>query len=170
MKDNIFFSIENKSNLTETEKEQVLNINFENLKKNGGQLSQEGILPYDHVVLIKHNEKVIGYTLLKESFCFNDDIYVMQIAVEKKYQQFGIGSAMYNYIYQHSNGYKFFTAKVNFNNKSSQKFHEKNKFSVFGKTNISYVYARSVKKRIKLKLIDGQKEYFKLKFNDEFTM
>ena len=88
------------------EKHHVLSINNQNLDINGGQLHYPGILEHKYAILAKIDEKIVGYALLLPSFLAENDLYVMQVAVDKKYQHKGIGSKLYNYAYEHSNGYR----------------------------------------------------------------
>ncbi len=125
--------------------ERIEDINLENLVRNGGTLRFEGILYHDYAVVAKIKDRIVGYTLLAKNFFLDDDIYVMQIAVDNKFKGVGVGSAMYDYVEKHSKGFKHFTANVNKNNIASKCFHEKFGFSPFGEEgNTQYSYSKKV--------------------------
>ena len=145
------------------EKKRILEINRDTLAKNGGTLHYEGILQHNYAVLVKYKHSVIGYTLLAESFLCDDDIYVMQIAVDNKFKHLGIGSKMYDYTYNHLKNYKVFTANVNINNKISQDFHNKCGFILIGENNLGLIYLKQVKRDVTLDLTSAQKENFIVK-------
>lgn len=155
-------TIEIKRKLEEDERKRVLEINESNLVINGGQLHYKGILQHDFVVLVKHQEVVVGYSLLKEAFLAQNDIYVMQVAVDDSFKHLGIGSKMYNYTYNYLKDYKYFTANVNPDNKISQDFHQKCGFEVIGENNLGLVYVRPVERDVKLGLSDAKKESFQI--------
>ena len=62
------YIIETLKKLNECDKNQILKINNENLAKNGGTLENEGILPYDYIVVARLNQNIIGYAFLKKRF------------------------------------------------------------------------------------------------------
>ena len=155
-------SIEIKKKIDKDEKKRILEINESNLVTNGGQLHYKGILQHDFVVLVKHQEVVVGYALLKEAFLAENDIYVMQVAVDNGFKHLGIGTKMYNYTYNYLKRYKYFTANVNPNNKVSQDFHEKCGFKIIGENNLGLVYVKQVEKDVKLGLNAANKESFKI--------
>ena len=152
------YTIEAKKKMSKEEIKNVLEINKSNLAKNGGFLHYEGILQHDYVVLVKYQDEVVAYALLKEAFLRPDDIYVMQVAVDNNFKSFGVGSQMYNYIYKHLKGYRFFTANVNPENTISQNFHKKCGFEVVGKNNLGLVFVRSIKQDAELTISSAQKE------------
>lgn len=154
------FSLVLKTRMTRQEANRVLEINQENLDRNGGQLHYEGILSHTYALLAKHKEDVVGYMLLEEDFIMHGDIYAMQVAIDNRYKHLGIGSKMYEYAYNHAKGYKIFTASVNPDNIVSQKFHEKNGFEVAGENNLGLLYARLVKKDALEKFEDGDEVKF----------
>lgn len=153
--------------LSENEKKQVIKINLDNQVENGGQLHYKGILQHDFVVLAKLNHRVVGYVLLYKGFLDARDIYVMQVAIDKQYQHCGIGSKMYDYVYNHSKGFEVVTANVNHSNIVSQKFHEKNGFTCCEENNLGLVYAKVVEKYIDKTFEDAKPIYFKSKKVDE---
>ena len=155
-----FYTIEAKKTLTKAEAKSVLEINKSNLAKNGGSLHYEGILQHNYVVLAKNQDKVIAYTLLKEAFFRPDDIYVMQVAVDNNFKASGVGSQMYNYIYKHLSGYKFFTASVNQENIISQKFHKKCGFQAVGENNLGLICVRPVEPDATSTLSSAKQERF----------
>ena len=154
------FSLVLKTRMTRQEANRVLEINQENLDRNGGQLHYEGILSHTYALLAKFRGEVVGYTLLEEDFIFNGDIYAMQVAIDNRFKHIGLGSKMYEYAYNHAKGYKIFTASVNPDNIVSQKFHEKNGFEVAGENNLGLLYARLVKKDALEKFEDGDEVKF----------
>lgn len=156
-------TIEIKKIIDEDEAKKVLEINKSNLVKNGGQLHYEGILEHDFIVLVKYQDVVVGYTLLYSSFLIKGDLYVMQVAVDNNFKHLGIGSKMYSYIYKHLKNYKFFTANVNPDNTVSKDFHKKCGFEVLGRNNLGLIYAKQVKKNVKLDLSSANKECFVIK-------
>ena len=91
---------------------QVFYINNQNLYINGGQLHYKGILLHKYAVLAKIDNIVIGYALLITGFLLDNDLYVMQVAVNKLYQYKGVGSKLYQYFFKHLKGYKIITANV----------------------------------------------------------
>lgn len=141
------FSLEIKRVMTEEECGRVLEINQENLDRNGGQLHYEGILSHTYALLAKHKENVVGYMLLEEDFFFKGDIYAMQVAIDDRYKHLGIGSKMYEYAYAHAKGYKVFTASVNENNTVSQRYHEKNGFEAVEKNDLGLLYLRLINRK-----------------------
>ena len=54
------YIIETLKILNENDKNQILKINNENLAKNGGTLENEGILPYDYLVVARLNQNING--------------------------------------------------------------------------------------------------------------
>ncbi len=154
------YVIELKRKMNQEEKSRVLEINFENLDRNGGELHYEGILSHDYVALAKYKDEVIAYALLEENFITKGDIYAMQIAVDGNYKNKGIGSNLYDYVYRHAKGYKVFTASVNPSNIVSQKFHEKSGFEVVGQNNLGLLYVRPIKKDAGRSFFHARKEEF----------
>ena len=155
-------TIEIKKRIDEEEKKRILEINESNLVINGGQLHYKGILQHDFVVLVKCQQVVVGYALLKETFLAKDDIYVMQVAVDNDFKHLGIGTKIYDYTYNYLKGYKYFTANVNPDNIISQDFHNKCGFKLIGENNLGFVYVKNVEKNVKLELSDAKKESFKI--------
>jgi len=167
MKKNNVLKLEVVKNLSKKEKVEVSKINFENLAKNGGQLHFAGILAHHYVVLAKLNNVVVGYALLYQEFLYKNDLYVMQVAVDKRFQHCGIGSKMYEYAYKYSKGYSYLTSNVNPKNINSQKFHEKMGFRSYGINQYGLIYIKPVKKEINETFKDAKPICFKLKGKDE---
>lgn len=141
--------IEVVENLSKKEENEVLRINYDNLKQNGGQLHNHGILKHNYAVLAKLNETIVGYTLLLRGVYDFKDLYVMQVAVDRKYHHLGIGSKMYGYVNEHAKGYSMLTSNVNPTNYVSQKFHEKCGFQKCGVNNLGLIYVKNITKDIK---------------------
>ena len=160
MKERKGLIIEGIKNLNSSDKQQVLKINIENNVKNGGQLHYAGILQHDFVVLAKIANKVVGYALLKSSFLADDDLYVMQVAVDKNLQHLGIGSKLYEYAYKYSKGFPYLTANVNEANGISQGFHKKMGFRHCGYNNLGMIYVRPITKEVINTLDDAKPESF----------
>ena len=156
-------TIEAKNTLDENEEKRVLEINKSNLAKNGGELHYEGILDHDIVVLVKYKQVVIGYALLKKAFLDENDIYVMQVAIDNNFKHLGIGTNMYDYAYKHLKNYKYFTANVNPDNKISKNFHKKCGFKLIGENNLGLVYLKTIENVVKLDFTSAQKETFVFK-------
>ena len=156
------FSLELKEIMTEEECGRVLEINQENLDRNGGQLHYEGILSHTYALLAKHKDDVVGYMLLEEDFIMRGDIYAMQVAIDNRYKHLGIGSKMCEYAYAHAKGYRFFTASVNENNTVSQKYHEKNGFQIAGENNLGLLYVRPIRKDAELSFDGAQPVKFNI--------
>ncbi len=67
------------------------------LAKNGGILQYENaVCDSDIIITAKVQGKIVGYVCLKKYDIFPNGIYIEQIAVEKKYQGFGIGKQLIN--------------------------------------------------------------------------
>ena len=144
-------------------KKEIKRINSENLIVNGGTLKHEGLLPYDYVLIAIHENKIIGYALLKENFLCQNDIYVMQVAVDKNFQHQGVGSSLYEYAYHYSKGYDYFTASVDKKNPVSQHFHEKCGFCKTDETNLGYNYVKPVTEEVKKSFLDAVPKRYILK-------
>ena len=155
--------IECSQNLNEDEKAQVLNINTQNLVANGGQLHYKGILEHKYAILAKINNKVIGYALLMPKVFSNNDLYIMQVAIDKKYQHNAIGSILYEYAYEHSKGYEYLTANANEKNMVSRKFHNKMGFESIGNDSDGIIYAKPISKDITKTFDDAKPVRLKLK-------
>lgn len=138
------YVLEIKEKLNDYERDFVLKINEENLKKNGGTLMFEGILRHKYVALAYHKGEVIAYMLLDKSFYVADDAYVMQVAVDNRFKGKGIAKQMYKYVYEHLSGYKYFTAHVNVDNEVSKKLHEDCGFTVVRDDGRRLAYCRLV--------------------------
>ena len=131
------YIIETLKKLNECDKNQILKINNENLAKNGGTLENEGILPYDYIVVARLNQNIIGYAFLKKDFYRVQDMYVSQIAVDKNYQLQGVGTNMYHYIFKHLKGFESISCHIRIRNLGSKIFHESCGFS--SKIDIRYL-------------------------------
>lgn len=131
------YIIETLKKLNECDKNQILKINNENLAKNGGTLENEGILPYDYIVVARLNQNIIGYAFLKKDFYRVQDMYVSQIAVDKNYQLQGVGTNMYHYIFKHLKGFESISCHIRIRNSGSKIFHESCGFSA--KIDIRYL-------------------------------
>lgn len=118
------YIIETLKILNENDKNQILKINNENLAKNGGTLENEGILPYDYLVVARLNQNIIGYAFLKKDFYRKNDMYVSQIALDKNYQREGIGTKIYEYIFKHLKGFNSISCHIRIYNLGSRLFHE----------------------------------------------
>lgn len=160
---NCTIEIKNCLNIDKDEKKRILEINRDNLAKNGGTLHYEGILQHNYAVLVKYKHSVIGYTLLAESFLCDDDIYVMQVAIDNNFKHLGIGTNMYDYAYKHLKNYKYFTANVNPDNKISKNFHKKCGFKLIGENNLGLVYLKTIENVVELDFTSAQKENFIVK-------
>lgn len=123
-------------------------IALENHVSNGGTLRYTNLVKHasDYVLYCTYNNRVIGFLALKEDFLLKNDIYLMQIAVKKQFQNMGIGTALIKYIKSHSKQYKYITSNVRKDNVASQKLHEKNNFKISNETTDEYIYCLRVKK------------------------
>lgn len=131
------YIIETLKSLNEKDKNQILKINSENLYKNGGELENEGILPHDYIVVARLNEDIIGYAYLKKDFDRKNDMYVCQMAIDKNYQGYGIGTKIYEYIFKHLKGFDSISCHIRIYNPISKSFHEKCGFTV--KIDMKYI-------------------------------
>ena len=124
------YIIETLLKLNQKDKNQILKINSENLYKNGGMLENEGILPYDYIVVARLNEDIIAYCYLRKNFDKEKDMYVPQIAIGKDYQGYGIGKKIYEYVFKHLKGFDSISCHIRIYNPESKSFHESCGFSV----------------------------------------
>lgn len=127
-------SIEIKTKLSKNEEESINKIGEENSYQNGGKLFYAGIQPFDYVCLAKKDSDVIGFSFLLKSFLSKNDLYILQSAINKNYQNLGVSNALYNYIYSHSKDFDCITCGVLSNDKSSYKFYENQGFVLMPNT------------------------------------
>ncbi len=160
-------TLEMKRELTPKEYQQADKVNNENLYVNGGQLR----IPldwasYDLAVLAKENDKVIGYTFLVVTRDYAHKgaagLYVYQVAVAREYAHQGVGTAMYQYTYDHMKGFYELVANANANNIVSQKFHLKSGFQSRGKDGLGYLYVKPVTKEVTKSIAQATKETIEL--------
>lgn len=83
---------------------------------NGGNLIYRGLVKggaSDYLVCaLDESNKVVGFLALADNFYGENDMYVMQIVVDKRYLRKGIASRMIDCAIIHSKGYDFFMADV----------------------------------------------------------
>ena len=156
-----------KEELSKKEAASIMRICEENHYDNGGTLHFKALeLPCKWTVLAKHDGKVVGYAVLYPEVLEKNDVYVMQVAIDKNYQHLGIGTMLYDYAYRHCKGYSFFTSNVNEQNFVSQAFHEKMGMRKFGIDEDGFMYKKEVGKDVKESFEDAKPEYFETKENE----
>ncbi len=125
------------------------------LYKNGGILHYEDApSEADVIITARVQEKTVGYVCLKEYDVFPGDIYIEQIAVEEKYQGFGIGENLLKnaIIYATERGYGKMYANCRKINLPSQSLLRKAGFEDFDMTKEQYL-------GIEIKVDDIDKNY-----------
>ena len=160
-------TLEMKRKLTPEEYKQAKKINEENLVERGGQLRYPlDYIPYELAVLAKEKDKVIGYTFLLLERNYDQGgavgLYVNQVAVAKKYAHQGVGSAMYQYTYDHMKGFHELVANAHATNKVSQAFHLKFGFQSRGTDALGYLYVKPVTKEVTKSIAEATKETVEL--------
>ena len=101
-------------------------IAFENNVENGGTLRFLGLVGYaDYIMYCTCDDKVVGFAALNENFAYKNDIYILQIAVKKEFQNQGVGTELFEYLFHHSKQYRCITSNVKKGNESSLKLHKK---------------------------------------------
>ena len=157
----IKIGIKQKLNIAEAER--ISQICEENRAENGGTLHYYALgLPSKYIALVKHMKNVIGYAILYPDVLVDNDIYVMQVAIDKKYHHLGIGTKLYQYCYNHSKGYSCMTANAHKTNFVSQNFHKKFGMEDIGFTGDSYVYCREIEKNISKNFENAKPETFEV--------
>lgn len=124
-------------------------IALENNYMNGGTLRYSGLVKAaDYIIYISQNDKVIAYASLNKNFLLKGDIYVMQVAVAKGYQNCGFGTKIYKYLIRHSQGFKYITSNVRKDNTASNALHQKCGFKIIGEMGADNVYGYKVRRLI----------------------
>ena len=161
------YIIETLKSLNENDKNQILKINNENLAKNGGTLENEGILPYDYLVVARLNKNIIGYAYLKKDLYRIGDLYIAQIAVNTNYQREGIGTKIYEYIFKYLKGFNSISCHIRIYNLGSRLFHENCGFS--SKIDLehinNYIATKNVTEANLLSIDEAKPEEFVLEDN-----
>ena len=120
---------------------------YQNYYKNGGHLASELSMPKENniencYVALEKNEP-IGYAQIYltvpkedihkkyEELDLNNVIYMNQVAVDKAYQNKGVGTYLYEKIKEHFDGARL-SAHVRNINPQSMTFHKKNGFVIVG--------------------------------------
>lgn len=123
---------------------------------NGGMLVcrdfvSEGLTDY-LICTVDENNNLIGFLALASNFCNLNDLYVLQIAVDKKYLNSGIASNMIAFAIEHSLGYDCMCAGVRKDNISSNGLFCKKGFILDDNSNENfYIYdLKKVEKRKKI--------------------
>ena len=126
----MWYEITNTSAPSKRELKEMKNIVNENLFSNGGQLMykhhiDEFRTKADIMVMAKYQGHCVGFAFIRK---FSESLYVVQLAVANNHKNKGVETSMYDYIKQHSLGFKRLFAHVRTNNNVSQSFHFKNGF------------------------------------------
>ena len=125
----------------------------ENNVINGGALIYADLYVYSNYILYcTVNDKLVGYIYLTKDVIVNNDIYIMQIAINKAMQGLGIGSIMVDYLKRHSRQFSCITSNVRPDNKKSYIFHKKNGFKIVGENQHGLIFVKKTKKIFNKKL------------------
>ena len=114
--------------------QQCNNISLQHNYINGGQLMREGeeVLPECRKIVcaVDEHNKVIGYCGLKRNYLIDGDIYISQIAIDKKHTHQGVGTALIEYVKKNFKNYSFLSAHIKNTNVYSQATFNKEGFKV----------------------------------------
>ena len=117
------------NNIAEKNKEQFINLGFQVNEKFDKLFSLDDINSNDNNYLFGYyvNNYLLGFIHVIRLI---DELEIINVVVDKKYRNRGIGSKLIEYVISNFNDVKNIFLEVNTNNKNAIKLYEKYNFSI----------------------------------------